>query len=411
MRADRGSEAARSGGVGRRAWGVRVRPGPPVQPGLELAALGRALDRPHDASPQDTGDRGAAIRTPQELAPNRVRSGTLVGGDAEQRVSTAAFALTASAPRQGPCTGSASSWHPRAVVHPIQRRFAAEDLVRLRRSDEQARSASSQRQGRIDPNPHQIDAVMFALGRLPEGGCILADEVGLGKTIEAGLVIAQLLAEGKRRLLIIVPKPLLGQWQHELFALFGIEARNGRRVRTRSTAPGVFLVGRELAGTETRLASRSRAASRSTSSSSTRRTRCSPASIGASTSRAATGTQSKAAPSRSACARRSATAPVLLLTATPIQNSLAELWGLVQYVDPTGTLLGDLPRSARCSARATTRRRRGPGARASPADVVACCQRTLRRQAQEFLERPFVSATPALRVRDERPTSVRSTTT
>src|SRR5690606_27561681 len=35
--------------------------------------------------------------------------------------------------------------------------------------------------------------------------------------------------------------------------------------------------------------------------------------------------------------------PVLLLTATPIQNSLAELWGLVQYVDPTGTLLGDLP--------------------------------------------------------------------
>jgi SNF2 family DNA or RNA helicase len=45
-------------------------------------------------------------------------------------------------------------------------------------------------------NPHQIDAVIFALRRLREGGCILADEVGLGKTIEAGLVIAQSRAEG-----------------------------------------------------------------------------------------------------------------------------------------------------------------------------------------------------------------------
>ena len=68
--------------------------------------------------------------------------------------------------------------------------------MRLRRSSEKRRYAASQRLGRIDANPHQIDAVMFALRRIPEGGCILADEVGLGKTIEAGLVIAQLLAEG-----------------------------------------------------------------------------------------------------------------------------------------------------------------------------------------------------------------------
>src|SRR6185436_13635098 len=113
------------------------------------------------------------------------------------------------------------------LTHPVQRRFAAEDLVRRRRSDEHARTAASQRQGRIDANPHQIDAVMFALSRVSEGGCILADEVGLGKTIEAGLVLAQLRAEGKCRLLIIVPKPLLGQWQTELFTLFGIEARIG----------------------------------------------------------------------------------------------------------------------------------------------------------------------------------------
>jgi SNF2 family DNA or RNA helicase len=79
----------------------------------------------------------------------------------------------------------------------------AEELVRLRRAGDQSRFAASQRQGHIDPNPHQIDAVIFALKRIPEGGCILADEVGLGKTIEAGLVIAQLLAEGSARRIFV----------------------------------------------------------------------------------------------------------------------------------------------------------------------------------------------------------------
>src|SRR5215210_3183152 len=126
--------------------------------------------------------------------------------------------------------------------HPIQRRYLAEQIVRLRRADEEERYASSQRQGRIDPNPHQIDAVIFALKRIPEGGCILADEVGLGKTIEAGLVLAQLLAEGMRRILLIVPKALLGQWQSELYSLFGIGAREGRPDPEAFSGDGVFLV-------------------------------------------------------------------------------------------------------------------------------------------------------------------------
>src|SRR3954464_11493141 len=135
--------------------------------------------------------------------------------------------------------------------HPIQRRYLAEQLVRLRRADEQQRYAAAQRQGRIDPNPHQIDAVIFALKRIPEGGCILADEVGLGKTIEAGLIIAQLLAEGAAsRVLLIVPKPLLGQWQDELFRLFGIQAVEGRMEPGAFAEEGVFLVGREAAGSE-----------------------------------------------------------------------------------------------------------------------------------------------------------------
>src|SRR6476659_10789090 len=133
------------------------------------------------------------------------------------------------------------------VSHPFNLRMLAEDLVRVRRPDDRERYAASQRQARIDPNPHQIDAVIFALRRLREGGCILADEVGLGKTIEAGLVIAQSRAEGAQRVLLIVPKSLIGQWQNELLNLFGIQAQE---TQANFTAPGVYLVGREFAGSE-----------------------------------------------------------------------------------------------------------------------------------------------------------------
>src|SRR5260221_3148047 len=132
-------------------------------------------------------------------------------------------------------------------MHAFNQRILAEDLIRVRRPDDRERYAASQRHARIDPNPHQIDAVIFALRRLREGGCILADEVGLGKTIEAGLVVAQLRAEGAQRVLLIVPKSLIGQWQHELLTLFGIQAKEQRGD---FVTPGVFVVGREFAGSE-----------------------------------------------------------------------------------------------------------------------------------------------------------------
>src|ERR1700722_8366242 len=133
------------------------------------------------------------------------------------------------------------------TLHAFNQRILAEDLVRVRRADDLERYAASQRHARIDPNPHQIDAVIFALRRLREGGCILADEVGLGKTIEAGLVIAQRRAEGARRILLIVPKSLIGQWQSELLNLFGIQAVENE---AGFSAPAVYLVGREFAGSE-----------------------------------------------------------------------------------------------------------------------------------------------------------------
>ena len=85
-----------------------------------------------------------------------------------------------------------------------------------------------------------IDAVILRCGGCAKGGCILADEVGLGKTIEAGLVITQSQAEGARRILLIVPKSLVGQWQNELSNLFDIQVREDY---TGFLAPGVYLAG------------------------------------------------------------------------------------------------------------------------------------------------------------------------
>ncbi len=76
----------------------------------------------------------------------------------------------------------------------------------------------------IDLNPHQINAAIFALKNPLSKGCILADEVGLGKTIETGLVLSQLWAEGKRSFLIIAPKSLRHQWKDELSNLFFLDS-------------------------------------------------------------------------------------------------------------------------------------------------------------------------------------------
>jgi hypothetical protein len=75
---------------------------------------------------------------------------------------------------------------------------------------------------RVDMNPHQVDAALFALASPLSNGVILADEVGLGKTIEASLVLAQKWAERKRQLLLIVPATLRKQWSQELAEKFSL---------------------------------------------------------------------------------------------------------------------------------------------------------------------------------------------
>ena len=68
----------------------------------------------------------------------------------------------------------------------------------------------------MDLNPHQIEAALFALRSPISKGVLLTDEVGLGKTVEAGLVLCQYWAERRRRLLVIVPASLQKQWSAEL---------------------------------------------------------------------------------------------------------------------------------------------------------------------------------------------------
>lgn len=75
---------------------------------------------------------------------------------------------------------------------------------------------------RVDLNPHQIEAALFALASPFSRGVMLADEVGLGKTIEAGLVIAQHWAVGKRKILLILPAALRKQWQQEMIDKFSL---------------------------------------------------------------------------------------------------------------------------------------------------------------------------------------------
>lgn len=76
----------------------------------------------------------------------------------------------------------------------------------------------------IDINPHQVEAFTFALSSLETGGAILADEVGLGKTVEAGLIIKYLLQSGRDKILLIMPSNLRKQWQVELEEKFNIRA-------------------------------------------------------------------------------------------------------------------------------------------------------------------------------------------
>jgi ERCC4-related helicase len=106
-----------------------------------------------------------------------------------------------------------SAYHAKYYAHELTRRHASDGVDRLSQSLFDAN---------VDLNPHQIEAALFALRNPLQEGGLLADEVGLGKTIEASLVICQHWAERRRRLLIICPASLRKQWAQELHDKFAV---------------------------------------------------------------------------------------------------------------------------------------------------------------------------------------------
>ncbi len=103
---------------------------------------------------------------------------------------------------------------------PYHAKFYAYDILRKTRSDITATVFNA----KVQMNPHQVLAAQYAIRSPIAKGAILADEVGLGKTIEAGLILAQMWAERKRKLIIVCPAVLRKQWQEELKDKFALDS-------------------------------------------------------------------------------------------------------------------------------------------------------------------------------------------
>lgn len=101
-----------------------------------------------------------------------------------------------------------------------QAKYFAWELTRRRRGGDLDRVGQALFDAAVDLNPHQIEAALFALANPLSKGVLLADEVGLGKTIEAALVVGQYWAERRRRLLVVCPASLRKQWANELSEKF-----------------------------------------------------------------------------------------------------------------------------------------------------------------------------------------------
>ena len=106
-----------------------------------------------------------------------------------------------------------------------QQKYFAYWLTRSLPSDSLGKLTASLQDAQVDLTPHQIDAALFAFKSPLSKGAILADEVGLGKTIEAGIILSQFWAEHRRHLLIIAPANLRKQWAAELQEKFFLPSR------------------------------------------------------------------------------------------------------------------------------------------------------------------------------------------
>lgn len=263
-----------------------------------------------------------------------------------------------------------------------QSKYYAYELTKRCSADSVEKLAGAVAGAQVDLNPHQVDAALFAFNSPLSRGALLADEVGLGKTIEAGLVIAQRWAERKRRILIIVPSNLRKQWHQELSEKFFLpchilETRSyNAEIKLGHFSPfesseTVVICSYQFA--RNKAADVARAAWDLVVIDEAHRLRnvYKPSNVIANTLKQALRSSHK-----------------LLLTATPLQNSLLELFGLISFIDEHtfGDLKSFREQFANLSQELvfqTLKQRLQP-----------ICHRTLRRQVTAYI--PFTKRHPLL---------------
>ncbi len=213
-----------------------------------------------------------------------------------------------------------SAYHAKYYAHELTRRHAADGVDRLSQSLFDAS---------VDLNPHQIEAALFALRNPLQEGVLLADEVGLGKTIEAALVVCPYWDERRRRLLVICPASLRKQWAQELHDKFAVPTTVVDAVSLRKQSAGDMLatlqrqVGKAVVIMSYQFAAKLEAELRSVpwdvvvidEAHKLRNAHRASNRTGQALKRALQGRKK------------------LLLTATPLQNSLMELYGLSTLID------------------------------------------------------------------------------
>jgi ERCC4-related helicase len=217
-----------------------------------------------------------------------------------------------------------TSYHAKFYAHELTKRCPSDSVEKL---------ASALVDAQVDLNPHQIEAALFAFRSPLSKGALLADEVGLGKTIEAGLVLSQKWAEHKRRILVITPSNLRKQWHQELQEKFFLpccilETKSyNEMVRQGHIRPfecdDIIICSYQFARSKAAEISLMRWDLVVIDEAHRLRNVYKPTNIIANTLK-----------------HTLKDAPKLLLTATPLQNSLLELYGLVSVVDDR--IFGDL---------------------------------------------------------------------
>lgn len=215
------------------------------------------------------------------------------------------------------------------MISAYQAKYYAHELIRRHAADGVDRLSQSLFDASVDLNPHQIEAALFALRNPLQEGVLLADEVGLGKTIEAALVVCQYWAERRRKLLVICPASLRKQWAQELHDKFAVPTTVVDAVSLRKQSAGdMFSTLQRLAGKAVVIMSYQFAARLEAE------LRAVPWDMVV-IDEAHKLRNAHRASNRTGQALKRALAgrKKLLLTATPLQNSLMELYGLSTVID------------------------------------------------------------------------------